>query len=326
MAGLTIENNVVRPSDETRRRIYGYIIPIAFIGMPQSDQIYGSNPVPPNSLGYFVKNVRIKNPDGYGAGIYSSELSIMEDSEYTGSHGALEAGRSKLVRFRNNVTSNTMRPAAYFYTARSWFENNTLTGVDYETFWPTIGFRYNESTGTIEHRYADFSLAENYVANNRTLGVFGSATGNEGEGLLWQGASRLIYSNLTSAGAQALTDTTAAYTSTYVGRFLTVLNGNGIGQLRKITGFSGSTLQLDRPWDIVPDAGSAYTVDSGPAYHNIVVNNRLDGQTNKGGIMFYTKDYDNIIDGNILTHTGESGLPPTRIRTGSGRIILTSRW
>ncbi|RAV00187.1 glycosyl hydrolase family 28-related protein [Paenibacillus sp. YN15] len=304
IAGLSIESAVVRPQTDTKRRIHGYVVPIAFMGVAKADQQYGSLPVPDSSPGYFVKDVALRVADGSGAAVYSTGISIVENSELDVTHGGLEAGGSKLFRFRGNTVQNTMRPAAYIPSARAWFEGNTLTGVDYETYWPRIGFRFNESGGAIEHRYADFGTMENYVAANHTLGVFGSAAGNEGEGFLWQSTNRLLYSAVTSAQSQSLSDTAAAYSNSYIGKTVTILGGNGMGQIRTITGFSGNTLLLDRPWDIAPSAGSPYTVDERPARHNIVTGNQLDGQTNKGGIMFYTKDYDNIVDGNTLTHTG----------------------
>lgn len=304
VVSLSIVSDIVRPQDDTRRRIQGYVAPIAFLGTPKSDQQYGELPVPNDSPGYLVKDVGLDIADGTGAILYATELNVIEDTEVHVTHTGLETGVSKLVRLRNNQVSNTMRPAAYAPAGHIWFENNTLTGISYESYWPSVGFRFNESTSSIEHRYGDFPLTANYIANNHTQGVFGSPTGNEGEGLLWQGAARLIYSQATSADAQSLTDTTASYTNTYIDRTVLILSGKGIGQLRKITGHTGNTLTLDRPWDVVPGPGSAYTVDKGPAMHNIIVNNLLEGQTNKGGIMFYTKDYDNIIDGNTLRNTG----------------------
>ncbi|MBD2843654.1 hypothetical protein IDH44_00505 [Paenibacillus sp. IB182496] len=304
IADLAIDSDAIRPSTDDRRRIHGYVVPVAFIGVARGGHDdYGSAPVPADSAGYLIKNVHIEASDGSAVAMYTTGIGVIEDSELLVTHSGVEAS-NRLTRFRGNEVRNMMRPGTYVSSGRVWYEDNTLTGVDYETYVPTVGFRWNEAGGAIEHRYADFPRAESYVAGNTTAGVFGSATGNEGEGLLWQGASRLIYAAVDAAGAQTLTDTDAAYTSGYVGRQVMINGGRGLGQHRIITAATSTELQLDEPWDIVPDATSTYTVDALTAHHNIVIGNHLAGQTNKGGIMFYTKDYDNIIEGNTLHNTG----------------------
>ncbi len=82
-----------------------------------------------------------------------------------------------------------------------------------------------------------------------------------------------------------------------------VIKGKGLGQRRTIVGVSGSTLTLDRPWDVSPDSQSRIVVLSlEPFSDNIVVDNRLEDIG--AGIHLWGAGLGWMIDGSHLTRSG----------------------
>lgn len=68
------------------------------------------------------------------------------------------------------------------------------------------------------------------------------------------------YGTVTSAGDSTLSDSTASFPASHVGATVTIIDGNGFGQRRKITAVSGDTLSLLSPWTITPDETSIYQI------------------------------------------------------------------
>lgn len=78
-------------------------------------------------------------------------------------------------------------------------------------------------------------------------------------------------------------------------RYVCILMGRGLGQYRKVVRIEGTKLILDRPWDVMPDSTTAFTVTSA-SQHNIWVDN--DSSLSAGHSQFmYGSGIDNIISG-----------------------------
>jgi dienelactone hydrolase len=78
-----------------------------------------------------------------------------------------------------------------------------------------------------------------------------------------------------------------------------IISGNGAGQWRYISGENTSnTMQIDRPWDVVPEKGSQYVVMKWSAEDWLVKDNVL--ENNNRGIWFYCGGHDVVIEGNQL--------------------------
>ena len=78
-------------------------------------------------------------------------------------------------------------------------------------------------------------------------------------------------------------------------RYVCILMGRGLGQYRKVERIEGTKLILDRPFDVMPDETTAFTVVSG-SNHNIWVDN--DSSLSSGHSEFiYGCGIDNIISG-----------------------------
>jgi hypothetical protein len=64
----------------------------------------------------------------------------------------------------------------------------------------------------------------------------------------------------TSAGILSLTDSAATFSSSAVNAPLVIVHGTGKGQKRRIVSVASTTLKVDQPWKILPDATSIYQV------------------------------------------------------------------
>lgn len=77
-----------------------------------------------------------------------------------------------------------------------------------------------------------------------------------------------------------------------------IISGKGAGQWRYILKNSSTTMQIDRPWDVVPEKGSQYVVMKWSAEDWLVKENIL--ENNNRGIWFYCGGNDVVIEGNQL--------------------------
>jgi hypothetical protein len=85
---------------------------------------------------------------------------------------------------------------------------------------------------------------------------------------------------------------------------LSIVSGKGTGQTRTVKAISGSTLTIDRPWDVTPDSTSRYALDHHWSAQNwLVQSNTL--KNNQGGILLYTAaSIDVALVNNTLTESG----------------------
>ena len=98
----------------------------------------------------------------------------------------------------------------------------------------------------------------------------------------------------------------------FVGQWLQVVQGPGLGQLRKITGYrsdaDGPTFTVHPAFDVAPRAGSVVTVGL-QNWQTYIVDNRIDQSSPRcvngpkrepsGGVLsFYSQTADSVIDGN----------------------------
>lgn len=309
LANLSIINEEKRPAEDKMRRLNGWVLPVAF-GYDSTYKI-GDGMVKKNH-GYFLKNVRIRNVDGAGVEIHATSDIIVENSELYVTHGAINCYADGYVRIRNNTMFNTQRPLILGFSEKQWIEGNDLSAENAETY-DGIDPELPAKSGS-EHRIMDLSSLYNYVAGNRVTGQFGLSYSNDGEGILWQSTVRLALGTVSAADTESVTDGKQTFTANSLkDANIVIIGGKGIGQMRKVTGNTANKILVDRAWDIIPDETSVYTVDHDVAYHNIVVDNDISAKTNKGGICFYTKDYDNIISGNTLENTGGIWLTSSQV-------------
>lgn len=301
LANLSIFNDEKRPVSDTMRRLNGWVLPVAF---GYDSEFKTGDGIPKNNRGYFLKNVSISNVDGAGVDIHAISDIIIEDSEIQVTHGAVNCYADGYVRIRNNTMSNTQRPLIIGNSKKQWIEGNTLIGKGLYLPNDEISYEPPTTAGTQEHRYMDLQPEFNYVANNRGEGAFGSDK-NDGEGICFQGQTRLAYSRVSHADNVSIMDNSQSFsTDSLQGAKLVIIGGRGIGQMRTIKTNSEHRIEIDKPWQVVPDNTSVYTIDKAVNYHNIIVGNQLFAKLNKAAVMFYTKDYDNIVCDNAIKNSG----------------------
>lgn len=298
IADLSLINEVKRPADDNfskYRRINGWVT------LARINATSLSNPDGGGS-GYFVKNVIGRNKDGEGIEIQGLSDILVEDNDVDVTHAALFiAAKKGYTQIRNNKLSNAERANVLNYAKYGIIEGNQLHGDNWIT---NPNYIQEPPTWGAEFRYADLSPEDMYIAHNYGDGVFGD-NANSGEGLTFQYNDRLAYSKAAEADATGLTDDGQSFTTgSLTGAKLIVIGGKGIGQIRTITSNDAHHMNIDRPWKIVPDSTSIYTVDKSVNYHQIIVGNDLEAAIEKGAVALYTKNYDNIVAGNVFKNSG----------------------
>jgi hypothetical protein len=149
-----------------------------------------------------------------------------------------------------------------------------------------------------------------YIGDNTTIHFappLNYSNQNSGEQIMWEGNNGLQTDMATSATASTVT--LASLDGDHTGYEAVVTAGKGIGQHRTIvaTDFptGGTTLILDRPWDVIPDATSRIniiiTVKQVAVYHN-----NLQGNSNftdfsaSAGVETFNGGFDFVVDQNTM--------------------------
>lgn len=307
MADLTVISEVCRPEGDDIRRIGGYVVGL---------RIFGCSAGTPG--GFFLKRVNMRITDGMA--VYNDSdtaMLVMEDCDINASHSnVMNYSRARILDSR---FFNTERPVLMLGSeGYSWVENNKIDAAH-------VGAGREPGTNDTEHRVMDLGILNNYVAGNYVTGEYGATTpntDNSGEGILFQSNRRTGYGRVLSADAQSVTsepggikpDDGSSGAGMRAGDYVAIVEGTGIGQLRRIAAVEGDRFTVDQPWDIVPDQTSVFSADYRVNMHNIVVDNNIDAKTKKGGIMLYTKNFDNIIANNRLNNTGGIWLGQSQVK------------
>ncbi len=309
MADLAIISEVCRPEGDAIRRTGGYVVGL---------RIFGGSADTPG--GFFLKRVNMRITDG--TAVYNDSgtaLLVVEDCDICASHSNVMNYYTR-ARIRDSRFFNTERPVLMLGgEGYSWVESNEIDAAH-------VGAGREPGTNDTEHRVMDLGILNNYVAGNYVTGEYGATTpntDNSGEGILFQSNRRTGYGRVLSADAQSVTsepggikpDGGSAGAGMRAGDYVAIVEGTGIGQLRRIAAVEGDTFTVDQPWDIVPDQTSVFSADYRVNMHNIVVGNNIDAKTKKGGIMLYTKNFDNIIAENRLSNTGGIWLGQSQVKS-----------
>ena len=81
-------------------------------------------------------------------------------------------------------------------------------------------------------------------------------------------------------------------------QIVVIINGRGFGQYRKIIDFKDGKIILDKPWHVVPDDTTMFTVVQS-TLNNVWLNNNSES-SNGPTMFFYGSGVDNIVSGHIL--------------------------
>jgi hypothetical protein len=196
------------------------------------------------------------------------------------------------------------------------------------------GFAYPVKIGDVVQRSSGRQLVINFGKNVVLQGnTFDVSDGrlrtqwNDGETILSEGGAGDKYQRgdtgiVTSAGATTLSDSKKSSWTIYPNSFVALVSGKGEGQIRKIVSRSGSTLVIDKPWDIIPAAGDHFAI-SVPSYENAIIrHNTL--KDNPAGILLYRGSFLNVsIVGNELIDNGGIWVRPDQRTNSDGRYLFS---
>jgi polygalacturonase len=231
-------------------------------------------------------NVLLKNDDFVGTGVFfgsSSQVTITGCNFYaTDSATALVSiwGGSDI-----NVTNNTAQD----------FNLNSPNLVDHGTG------RFYWGTGYWG------SQANVYIGGNTTIHFappLNYSNQTSGEQIMWEGDNGL-QSSLASSATSTTVTLTAPLGGNYIGDEAVVTAGKGIGQHATIVSTSGSTLTLDSPWAVTPDATSRISIII-TVKQVVVYNNNLQGNSNftdfsaSAGVEPFMGGFSFVVDGNTM--------------------------
>jgi hypothetical protein len=279
---------------------------------------FGNNRHQAAQPGIFMESVTLNNADGNGLYHgYSPADVIIEHSIFKTSHTPITVfSPNSHVRIRDNTLTNTVRNLLYQDSDTpnstqvapspvfTWVEGNVFKGSGCENNLNQVGCSGISGSNFGEHRIMDGTASFQYIANNASQGEFGGPGVNDGEGLNFQAEHRFAYSRIATATEVTMTDPTQTFQpDQLIGTKIAIIGGTGIGQLRTITGNTASRVSIDKPWQVILDASSVYTIDAFVNYHNIIVGNQLQATQSAAAVEVYTKSYDNIVANNSTSNS-----------------------
>jgi hypothetical protein len=207
------------------------------------------------------------------------------------------------------------------------FSGNTSTSVDGSPTFESVhdaliignhftrnAVNQNEAVIVITHQFVmDFAYRIAIIGN--TFDVFnGPVTNlkrNDGETLFTEGGGNRMENIGTVASAtpttvvipQSNVDVSALRSRLPANYGVAIVSGTGAGQSRDLIGYSNNTMQVDRPWDVIPDSTSHYATFVWGLENALIARNTL--IDNPRGIWLYQAAIRNVdIVGNTITNGG----------------------
>lgn len=325
IAKIGLISELLRPKDDTVRRISGYVGSLLVAS--------GEN------VHFFMKNSGLTTRDGSSIVSYMHQHLAIEDSSFDVTHQGPMFMNDTLstymkIRFVNNYVTNTQRSMIWTGT-HSWIDGCTFEG---NNGGDNCEKGDKGQVSTMEHRIAETWGDKLYYGNNKVIGTIGDQRpghdDNSGEGFCNQATMRIQVNNVTNATANTIQanvdfdkikageDPTAQKRGKQiVGAKIAITSGKGNGQIRRVTAVAGDTVTVDKPWDVIPQAGDVFYIDGAMPERYIIVNNQIDAKTRKGGIMLYNNSYDNVIDNNVLTNSGGIWLGKAQVKSQNRNTI-----
>jgi hypothetical protein len=208
--------------------------------------------------------------------------------------------------FTRNRSTNTNGSPTFLGVHDAIFLNNQFT---------RDASSQNEGTVVAHHGFAmDFSYRIAIVRNKFDVinGPVENKTRNDGETLLVEGGGASRTENIGSvhsAGAATLSDPDNEINMNPFGvgvpanLGVAIVSGSGAGQTRRIVSYSGSTIRIDRDWDVIPDTGSHYSTFVWGLENALIIGNQL--LDNPRGIWLYQSSIrDIVIEQNDIRNGG----------------------
>ncbi len=282
----------------------------------------------------FIKNVRWNIGVGDRVFVRGSKKVIIQNLKATqtkvGLGGPLRVSGCLYATVRDSEFS--LAQAVQFVNADRYFiENNK--------FIRNNGIPIDQGTPTTMHIVTNEFMSNSLVAGNSFLVDNGSIAriagrdpnghrtkvrNNDGESIICEGGGPkppfLYKGDVTNATATTLTDTDQRFEAINDSPYVSIIRGKGMGQVRKITSVTGTTLTLEKAWDVTPDQTSVYTTFCFGLQNVVYYNNKFENQ--QRGITLYKAALCRIsLVNNTLINSGAIDLQPTQNIRNSGKTL-----
>jgi dienelactone hydrolase len=207
----------------------------------------------------------------------------------------------------NGSTNFIVRNNRVHYAAGRFGFNDSYNGIIENNHITRLGDLQNPKgeTGGFNIDYA-----QDIVVMANHLDVVGKdiENRNQGETILSQGGNpdQQATGIVTSATATSVTDAQQKWgliktPSLGSADAIAIIDGKGTGQWRRLVSNTANTVKIDRPWDVIPDQTSHYSIMRWSAEDWLVKGNVL--EDNNRGIWFYCGATDLAIVGNKLKNS-----------------------
>jgi hypothetical protein len=220
---------------------------------------------------------------------------------------------------------SSTNPFVFNYTSGLVFSGNSITSIDGSPTFTGVHdalFLNNHFTRNAANQYGAIIMTHRFVMDfayriavidnlfDVTDGPITNTTRNDGETMLTEGGegSTDNLGTVTAAGSSSLTDSNNSinvnpFGSGIPGNYgVAIVSGTGAGQTREVTGYSSGTLQVDHPWDVIPDSSSHYATFVWGLEKSLLIGNTLND--NPRGIWLYQTS---VRDVDILNNTINNG-------------------
>lgn len=203
-------------------------------------------------------------------------------------------GRNKMVTFPTG-SANTFFTRAFnesilesnevLYGKRNYMSQNGRTYGGYNK--PNTKF------------FADVSTIHTVLLGN----VFSNSLArrhNEGELMIESGDAQW-WGGVAGAEKKSITVKGETFDADMVGCYVLILDGKGIGQYRRVISSNGSTLTLDKEWDVIPDK-TTYIALGGFRVEQLWIDNTSNSNASWSG--FWGNNVGHVVDGHISRDGG----------------------
>jgi hypothetical protein len=233
-------------------------------------------------------------------------------------NGPLELGGTSHFLIQGNTFTYVCWGFDFGSTQDGIFEGNTIVRN------ATVPLPQSVTTHVIAA-----SFVNNFAVLDNEFLVTGSPVpNNDGETLLSEGGGPSrpdeFRGTVSAINGLTLTDANQNFLSgnptLHAGNsIVAIVQGQGAGQWRTVTGVSSSGLTIDRPWTVAPAVGSNYATFDWSAANWTVAGNVMTGNE-KGIELFDASARDILITGNQLTNNSGIMISPEQNPTGEFNV------
>lgn len=267
-------------------------------------------PLLKDSTRVFIKSLRVQLMTSHQMYLTGNRNFVVAHSDFsqTGSinqEGPYQLTDSAGLVFRGNTTQWVVGSPTFRHVHDAYVHGNRFSR----------DLRVQDAPGMVHSFVMDFAYRIALVGNVFDV-VDGPVTNkgrNDGETILTEGGGAGRTENLGTVGSATATTLSDPLNAFRLDPFDTgsipenygvaIVGGKGAGQTRRVVSANGSTLNLDRAWDVLPDTGSHYATFVWGLEKSLIKGNVL-SQNPRGIWLYQTAIRDVDVVHNTITEGG----------------------